>query len=93
MATFTLYEYQTVTPAGEPVQPPSVRTLACAFDAAVRLATGTLYYEAIPTVDARFRISGDGSAATAADQKIYADVGWAGHVDPHARPYLYMTAA
>lgn len=93
MATFTLLEWQTVTPTGEPVGPASSRQTGLAFAVAKQLAAGTAYFMAIPDVDARFRMTDTGAAATSADLKIYADVGWAQPNALGARPYVYLTAA
>lgn len=95
MATFTLYEYGGINElSGEPVHPEFKRTLALAFGVAVALAPETDYYEIIPDVDARYRKSYDGAAATAADSKIYADVGGAGNVNKGAKTvYVYVIAA
>jgi len=93
MATYTLYEYDTVTPAGEPVRPATVRTAGLAFGAAQRLAQSTVFYEVIPDADAYLRVSSDGAAATAADEKVFAGVGGDGNIRLLDRPYVYLTAA
>ena len=93
MATFTLLEWATVTPAGEPVGPPFSRQTGLAFDSAKRLTAGTLYFMAIPSVDARFRISDAGTAADSNDMKVYADVGYAGPIAANSSPSIYLTAA
>lgn len=93
MATYTLLEYQRLTPNGEPMKPANSRTTSLAFGEARQLSKGTLYFEAIPDVDAYMLVSDDGDAATSADEKIYAGVGGDGHVDPNARAYVYIIAA
>ena len=93
MATYTLYEYRAVDASGSPVLPPFNRQTGLAFDAAQKLADDTLYFEAIPDVDARFRASTSGAAATSADRKVYADVGAAAQITPNIDVYIYLTAA
>lgn len=93
MATYTLLEWQTLTPTGEPVGPAVSRQTALAFDSAKQLAAGTAYFMAIPDADARFRLTDAGSAATSADIKIFANVGWAQAISPGSRPSVYLTAA
>lgn len=93
MATYTLYEYDTVTPAGDPVRPATIRTTGLAFGAAQRLAQSTVFFQAIPDADAYLRVSSDGSAATSADEKIFAGVGGDGHIRLLDRPYVHLIAA
>lgn len=92
--TYTVYEYDRVTPAGEPMEPPQVRTVAQAFGAALRLAAETVYVAVVPDADMRLRIcplSTDTAAAT--DHKILAGDCRGFPVQKRARPYLYGIAA
>ena len=93
MATYTLYEYRAVDASGSPVLPPFNRQTGLAFDAAQKLADDTIYFRVIPDVDARFLSSTDGTAATSADEKIYADVGTGAQISPNINVYIYLTAA
>ena len=93
MATYTLYEYYSVDQAGSPILPQFKRTIGLAFGAAQQLADDTIYFRVIPDVDARFLSSTDGTAATSADEKIYADVGTGAQISPNINVYIYLTAA
>lgn len=97
MATFTLLEWSGMDHHGNPIEPPFNRAVAVAFDAPKQLNDATVYFKVIPDIDARFRISRDGAAATAADRKIYADIGTGGVtaiVDLAGMPvYVNLTTA
>lgn len=91
--TYTVYEYDRVTPNGEPIEPPNVRTTAQAFGAALRTAADTVYVSVVPDADMRLRISmlsGDTAAAT--DHKILAYECRGFPVQRRARPYLHGVA-
>lgn len=92
MATFTLYQWGTLGRSGEPVGPPT-RSTANAFDSALQLTSGTVYFKVVPDVDAYFLLSNDGTAATSADGKIIGTFGTSGEIAPGSRPYVYLTAA
>lgn len=92
MATFTLIEYETVTAGGDPVKPGN-RTAGLAFGAARQLGAQTVYYETIPDADAYELVSVAGTAATSADEKVFAGVGGGGCVSRGARPYVYLLGA
>lgn len=89
---FTIYEYESVTPEGEPIQPPSARTTGCSTGEAYRLAASTLYAGVVSDADMYLRISPAGSAATSADHKLLAGETYGFPVRKTSRPYLYGTA-
>jgi hypothetical protein len=93
MATFTLFEYATLSAQGEPLRPEFSRQVGLAFGVAVRLQAETKYFKVVPDADARIRVSDDGSAATTGDPKIYGDIGDEGPIKAGARPYVYLIAA
>lgn len=85
---FVVYEYETVTPWGEPVAPASIRTEKAAASA-LRIAANTRYVEIAVDADTYVRISEDGAAATAKDRKIPAGENRGFPVAQGARPYVY----
>lgn len=91
---YTVYEYQSVTSWGEPIEPPSLRTASQAFDASFRLQKTTVYCAVAPDADMRLRIdSAAAQAATSADQMLAAGPAYGFPVRRHSQPYLYGIAA
>lgn len=66
--TFSIYQYFNVS-HGNPVEPPSVRTAAQAFDADVTLGAATRYVAVCAQADMHLRIGG---TPTTDDHKILA---------------------
>ena len=90
---FTVYEYESVTPAGEPLEPPSARTVQ-AFGDDLQLAASTVYVAVVPDADMNFRTAAAaGTAATSADHKVLAGETRGFPVARSSRPYLYGVAA
>lgn len=89
---YTIHQYETVAPWGEPVQPANATTESQAFGAAVQLAAGTIYVDIVPDADMYLRISNDGAAATAADYKLLAGETYGFPVQKRARPRVYGVA-
>lgn len=86
---YTIYQYESVTPWGQPIEPPSSRTASQATGAAVRLDASTRYVAIVGLADTRIRISGDGSAATVADHLVLTDETRGFPIADTARPYVY----
>jgi len=90
---YTIYEYSTLAPNGEPVEGNAKRTASQALDTPVQLDSATVYAVVVPDADMHLRISPEGTAATTADHKLTAGDGRGFHVAQGARPYLYGIAA
>lgn len=86
---YTIYEFESVTQQGEPIQPPSVRTASQATGAAVQLAATTVYVSVVPDAAMKLRISPAGATATAADYALEAAKNYGFAIRKGARPYLY----
>ena len=88
MATFTLLEFNSVTPSGEPIWPADTETTANAFATPVRMASDTVYFHVIPDADCYVRVDEASSSASSAYPKAYANVGYSGFVRRGLRPYV-----
>lgn len=86
---YTIYEYQSVTPNGEPVEPPSKRTADQAVGSAVLLEPSTVYVAIKASAGTYIRISSAGSAATSADHLIPVGETRGFPVAEYARRYVY----
>lgn len=91
--TYTVYEYDAVTCAGEPIQPPTERRVGQATGAAVQLGGETIYVAIVADADMYLRSSAAGDAASAADHKLLAGETYGFPVKRLARPYIYGVAA
>jgi hypothetical protein len=90
--SYTIYEYVSVTSAGEPIEPPASRAASQSLGSAVQLAAGTAYVAIVPDAEMYLRISPDGTAATSADHHLESGATYGFPVRRHARPYLYGLA-
>lgn len=88
MATFSLFEFGTVTPAGDPVFPPSVTRTGVAVDTPTRLASSTVYVAVTPDTDMFFAVGPSNVTAGAGCTKVLAADSRGFNVSPGARPYV-----
>jgi hypothetical protein len=88
MATFTLFEFSTLTAGGEPVHPPSKTTTAIAVDTPTQLTPSTRFAAVVPSADMFFAVGGSGITAGAGSSKVLANVTAGFNVAENARPYV-----
>ena len=86
---YTIYEYDSVTNDGEPIQPPSVRSTGRASGQAYQLSKGSVYVAIVADADMYLRISDDGSAATDDDYFVSAGQTKGFPKQKPAQPYVY----
>lgn len=91
MPKFTLLEYDTITEAGEAVEPATVRRENLVFGTPYQLSTSTIYFRLASDVDAKVRVSTDGAAPTLGDRTVWAQIGTGGPVRYGTGPFVHVT--
>lgn len=88
MATFTLFEFGSVTASGDPIHPPSKVTATVATDTPTRLNADTVYVAVVPSADMFFAVGGSSVTAGAGNSKVLAGETAGFAISINARPYV-----